>query len=263
MRLSDVIAKAARAYLRDYRKAHPKPDPYNIATNGEAALLERLRVCKIATVFDVGANHGEYALACATRFPNAAIHCFEIVPETAAVLRRNIGEANIKVHPVGLSNVTGVCSVAVSSNDQLSSLIHGGKDIYDQVSWSERSAKTMRGDDFCEANGIESIDILKIDTEGAEHLVMAGFERMFTREAIKLVQFEYGMNTIYTRYFLRDHYAFLHERGFEIGKVLPKLVAFKDYAPRDEDLKGPNFVAVHSSCPIMRVAASGRESAHP
>src|SRR5439155_10543024 len=68
----------------------------------------RERCGPIATILDVGANVGQFALAATARFPNAVIHSFEPVPDVAATLRRNVkGVRAVTVHGIALGAQTG------------------------------------------------------------------------------------------------------------------------------------------------------------
>jgi hypothetical protein len=50
-------------------------------------------------------------------------------------------------------------------------------------------------DGFCRRNTIERIDLLKIDTEGAEHQVLLGARQMLRRKKIGCCVFEFGATT--------------------------------------------------------------------
>ena len=63
-----------------------KNKQYDVALNGEAALLELLRPFAPATLIDVGANIGEWALTACRALPDAVVHAFEIADATADVL---------------------------------------------------------------------------------------------------------------------------------------------------------------------------------
>src|SRR5262245_31547999 len=68
------------------------------------------------------------------------------------------------------------------------------------------------------------------------------------KQAIRVVQFEFGMCNIETKFLLKDFWQFFSDRGFLVGAVMPKGVRFKEYNHRDEDFQGPpNFLAVQSS----------------
>ena len=63
-----------------------------------------------------------------------------------------------------------------------------------------RQVEVQTGDAYCTRHRIERIDLLKIDVEGAEHLVLRGFERMLHERRIEVIQFEYGLANIYTHH---------------------------------------------------------------
>ena len=108
---------------------------------------------------------------------------------------------------------------------------------------AEVAAHITTGDEFLKTHGIAHVDFLKIDVEGAEFSVLNGFQNAFARNAIDLVQFEYGEINLKTRDFLQDYYKFFTARGFVVGKLYPEGVMFKDYALADEDFLGPNYIA--------------------
>jgi Methyltransferase FkbM domain len=103
--------------------------------------------------------------------------------------------------------------------------------------------RVVRGADYCAEHGISTIDCLKIDVEGAEHLVLQGFGDLLTPNRIPVIQFEYGMVNIVTKFLLRDFYQLLEGRGYRVGKLFPRQVRFREYRFRDEDFLGPNYVA--------------------
>jgi len=69
-----------------------------------------------------------------------------------------------------------------------------------------------------------------------------------------MIQFEYGYISILTKKLLVDFYELLTPLGFEIGKLTPQGVQFKNYQLWDEDFKGPDYIAVHKSCPQLIAA---------
>src|SRR4051794_36604263 len=57
---------------------------FDFRDNGEALLLDCLGVLNFTTLFDVGANRGQWARYGLDKHPHGHVHCFEIVPETYA-----------------------------------------------------------------------------------------------------------------------------------------------------------------------------------
>lgn len=108
-------------------------------------------------------------------------------------------------------------------------------------------------DDFCAERGIEAIDYLKIDVEGAEHRVLKGARSLLQDDKIACIQFEYGAFSIETRFLLKDYFELLSDR-FVIGKIFPDHVAFGDYAWTAEDFRFCNYLCVSKDRPdIQRI----------
>jgi FkbM family methyltransferase len=220
---------------------------YDIALNGEGALLGRLAPFGPRIVLDVGANTGEWAIAAADALVTATIHAFEIVPTTIPALRAataRLGE-RIIVNSIGLSNAVGTVSVHTSPvSSERASMVRDAL----TVGMSDAGAETIQasvttGDAYLCERGIAHIDILKIDVEGAEMSVLHGFEDTFARGAIDLVQFEYGGINLATLDLLSRFHAFFRQRGYALGKVYPEGVDYKEYTREDENFIGPAFVA--------------------
>ena len=74
-------------------------------------------------------------------------------------------------------------------------------------------------DDYCASVGIETIDLLKIDAEGHDHLVLAGAGALLERGAIEIIQFEYNYRWIGARRYLNDAFDDLGPLGYKIGKI--------------------------------------------
>jgi FkbM family methyltransferase len=251
-----IASKVANMYVRA-----AKNQIYDCTINGEFFVLDQLAHCSVSVIFDIGANVGNYSIGCANRFPSARIHAFEIVPDTADKLQQNLGtRTNVIVNRFGLSDAPGVLEINFNpEKDGLSSLVGIGSHA-DLPGWTRRSVSVKVGDDYCASNDISHIDLLKIDVEGAERQVLDGFKRMFSEHKISVVQFEYGMINIDTKFLLKDIWKFFQERDFVVGAIMPRGVRFKDYEYQDEDFQGPpNYLAVHkSSAALIRSLTTSR-----
>ncbi len=240
-----------------FRNAHDNWN-YDSETNGEFDLLRRLKPLPLKTLFDVGANLGEWSTEAVACFPTADIHAFEIVPATYAGLTAQIANMGaVNCHDFGLSDRDGAATLNYApGNDQVSSLFTVDR-IHD-VPFVQLDVAVRRGDAFCAEKGIDSIDFLKIDVEGSEHLVLDGFGSMFDEGRIGLIQFEYGMVNIFTHKLLVDYWPMLESRNYRIGKLMPSGVSFGAYSPRAEDFRGANYIAVHESRPDMAALIAKR-----
>jgi FkbM family methyltransferase len=141
----------------------------------ELALISRLaRGAEV--VFDIGANIGWYSLHVAQQEPQARIYAFEPVPTTHERLLANLARnvAGNRVTPVkdGLTDTPGAFDMFVpaTSGSPAASLneLHPGEG-------SRRvSCRFTTLDQFVEDNGVDRLDFLKCDVEGAELRVLKG-----------------------------------------------------------------------------------------
>ncbi len=250
--MQDRFAPGPRAMAGFFSQAMLawKNKQYDVTLNGEEALLRRLAPFRPKVVLDVGANVGDWALAACRHLPEATVHAFEIAPTTAEELARHAAALSdrLVVNRMGLSDREGTIEIFRSpeSSTATSTLRHAlavGEAEHGVRTVLTETARVTTGDAYLAARDIARVDILKIDVEGAEPAVLAGFQQAFDRQAITLVQFEYGPLNIATRHMLADFHAFFEPRGYALGKLLPEGVAFKPYEIADEDFCGPNFIA--------------------
>ena len=215
---------------------------YDHHSNGESWLLQTLARRKLLTVcFDVGANHGDWTALVRAANPGASVHCFEVCPPTFEKLAaRFSGQAGIHLNPAGLSDRAGAITVKYClDGDGLSSMF----EVVCSRNIRVIEANVIRGLDYSRDAGITKIDFLKIDVEGSEHLVLHGFGDLLEPRRIPIVQFEYGMVNISTKFLLRDFHLFFEARGYRVGKLFPTSVRFREYRFEDEDFRGPNNIA--------------------
>jgi len=242
--LAQDLGSLCRRYLR-WMENHN----YDLATNGERYVLERLRNSGMKTLFDVGANLGTWTSMARGILPDAEVHCFEIVPEIAvklSVMTRS--DSGITVNQFGLGDAERDAVVKFyPESPGLSSLVdyphpHAARTV---------AARIRRGDWYCREKSIEQVDFLKIDVEGAEELVLQGFADMMDRHRVVMIQFEYGRTNILQHFLLYDAYQLLTSHGFVVGKLYPDGVDFRPYSFDREDFLGPNYLAVQESRPDL------------
>lgn len=235
-----TAAKLCRQYLKWFGNSSYKPE-----RNGERWLLEALRQEPIRTVVDVGANVGSWTLIAEQCFQSATIYALEAVPSTAAVLQSNTGgHERIRCVAVGLAAHTGTLTLkyhpAASTHATFTDYPHtwGGEAV---------ECAVVRGDEFLVGQGIDQVDFLKLDVEGAEHLVLQGLENSLRSQRLRFVQFEYGRVNILTHFLLRDFHELFRSYGYMVGKIYPDYVDFRDYDLGDEDFLGPNYLACRAT----------------
>ncbi len=144
-------------------------------TYGVRALQEKGYDPKI--IVDAGAHIGTYALMAARAWPNARIFCIEVMRDTkmSGAFERAIAHA-LDRNVSGLPNVTVIRKALIGfygdPDADVVSTHHFGNNtpnFEDRIRMDlHRSAEAMSVADFLQENGLDHIDLLKIDTEGCE-----------------------------------------------------------------------------------------------
>lgn len=215
---------------------------YDIHANGEERLIRLLVRLDFKDVVDVGANHGEWSLAIKRYLPAARIHAFEASPSTFRETQKALGiYADITINNVGLYDRPGQMKFYHSpENDGRSSLIQKSA----LAGATELTVDVTTLDAYASQQGMTQIDLLKIDTEGADYAILEGARDLMSKGAIKVIQFEYGFVSVDTGRLLKSYYELLTAHGFVVGKMYPTSIDFRDYDRTMENFIGPNFVAV-------------------
>jgi FkbM family methyltransferase len=146
------------------------------------------------TIFDVGANVGQSAQTYRRLYPQAEIWSFEPFPSTYKDLCRSVSDP--KFHPVelALSDRIATTELNIGAESITNSFLRRSSDSGETV-----EVQTDTIDHFCWERGISTIDILKVDVEGAEERVFKGAREMFSRGAVKSVFVEVYFRPVYDR----------------------------------------------------------------
>jgi FkbM family methyltransferase len=214
-------------------------------TNGELRLLEKLSG-RLAVVFDVGANAGEWTemvLNCHQQGVIPEIHLFEPGPGVFKMLSENFKDRqHLILNQCGLSDKEG--SLQFFENitfNQSSSFIdfeNGGTRKVHEVPVTTVAA-------YCELKNIFHIDFLKIDCEGFDFKVLQGCGEMLEKGQIEVIQFEYGSTWALSgatllaacRLLSRHHYRVYYLLPMGLQVFNPEIIGdFFQYA---------NFIALH------------------
>lgn len=141
-------------------------------------LSERARV-----VLDIGAFFGLYGMISSKASSTAEIHCFEPFPANAEMLQQFVKAndlENVQLQQKAVSDEVGTSSfhIPVSRSAKLPD-IGSLTDRFENGRYADRDFESIDVecctiDSFCEQQGIETVDLMKIDTEEAELQVVQG-----------------------------------------------------------------------------------------
>lgn len=149
---------------------------------------------KPLTIFDVGANVGQSAKVYAQRFPFSAILSFEPGVEAFRQLERCVSAfRNVRCIQLAFAAEAGTSQLIYGDDSSMNRIAPDRLD--EELSDAGHSERVVREtvDGFCERHGIQRIDYLKIDTEGADLDVLRGAERMLRNAMIGVIEVEVGI----------------------------------------------------------------------
>jgi FkbM family methyltransferase len=222
----------------DYFLGDNNPDP---ETNGEYRFVADLLKKDIKTVFDIGANVGNY-----TEFilkqKKVKVYCFEPSEEPFGKLEKRFPEGVEFINKAVSSKVGTLPFYHHQDYDAFDSVYEIPRDQKHKLVKTTVKATTI--DEYSLKNNIKYIDLIKIDTEGHEYSVLMGAEKMFGNSAIGAVQFEFGKGMIYARTFLKDFYEFFNKYGFELFKINSQGLQKIIYSPESEKFSYANYAAI-------------------
>jgi FkbM family methyltransferase len=138
-------------------------------------------------VLDVGANYGEFTVLFSNIVgPRGVVHAFEPVPPTFLALKERITSEckykNVVLNNIGLSDANGAFDIHVPSGDfgqaslrrhQVASWRKGTEEVY--------SCQLRTLDDYVQENEIRTVNVVKLDVEGAELLMLKGGKTFLTK----------------------------------------------------------------------------------
>jgi FkbM family methyltransferase len=159
---------------------------------------------KSPMIFDIGANIGVVTQQYRSLFPSAIIHSFEPFTDSYLSLEHRFSrDGNIFPHKIAISENTNKHTLYSNRSAATNSLLLRdsrsdalwGQGLLDTNSLVEVESTTI--DCFCTENHIHTIDILKMDIQGAEVRGLQGAEETLSRQAISLIYLEIILGETY------------------------------------------------------------------
>ena len=177
---------------------------------------------EINTIFDVGANIGQFSKAVNHFYPKANVFSFEPDPDTFIKLKKNTKDYKmIKAHNYAFGNKDGVIEFNKNSYDHSSSVLNLHKDNTD---FPGGTIRKINVDIFCldkkaDVLGLKEPALLKLDVQGFELEVLRGGAKSLS--GFKYILFESSLDTLYENqpdFSQINNY--LEEKGFFLYKML-------------------------------------------
>jgi FkbM family methyltransferase len=164
MRIGNFFMRAWR-WLKRNVELYVKRDPFLVALRrwhrdgGDERLRLDYSLGPGSTVIDVGGYRGDWAQRMIERY-GCTVHIFEAIPSFAREIHERFrGYDNVTTHEFGLSGDDRVVSMSLAADG--SSAFRSGADRVD--------VRLRDIDSVLRENGIDEIDLIKINIEGGEY----------------------------------------------------------------------------------------------
>jgi FkbM family methyltransferase len=220
-------------------------------TTGEDSLFRHLQsslhtpVC----VFDVGANNGRFLSLALPALAGRAYSAHAFEPGAAAfkdLSAKYSGMPSVTLNHLALGSAPGQRTLYYDrEGSNLASLTKRRLDHFGIAFAKSETVRIDTVDRYCNAHGISSIDLLKLDVEGHELEVLHGAVSMLDARSIRMISFEFGGCNIDTRTFFQDFYYFFARRGMRLARITPSgyWADIPSYKELYEQFRTTNYVA--------------------
>jgi FkbM family methyltransferase len=175
-----------------------------------------------AVIFDVGANIGGMALRFAQQVPRGHVYAFEPTDFAFSKLLNNLSlnphlakaitavQLFLSDQTASRHQIQAYASWKVDGSASNAHRLHGG------MLKSARSVAAVTLDDYCANNGIDRVDLIKIDTDGHELSVLKGAWRTVAKNRPYII-FEIGLYVLQEQHIAFEQiYEYFAEYGYHL-----------------------------------------------
>lgn len=178
---------------------------------------EWLNKYQVDTIIDVGAHKGRVSQSLKHIFPKAKIYAFEPDRTHHAAIKRRLGRKKVVIESYALSDSEGKTNFNKYSDSTLSTLMPlitpGIRDGV-KINLNHTTVPTTTLDKYFSSKRHLGKILLKIDTEGAEAMILSGAKKFL--EKVSIIHVETYFKKIYKGQSLFESlYATLRSHGFK------------------------------------------------
>jgi FkbM family methyltransferase len=236
-------------HLLNAIKGYERGDPHR---NGEYKFIRSFLKDKMI-IIDAGANIGYYTQYILNVQPNIQVHCFE--PTTRAYtelivkLAIPIEQGKVVCQKLGLSNEERKTEMFIYNDlDERNSLHFNQEHSFNLENIHKETIELMSLDKYTVRNGIQKIDLLKIDVEGHETKVIEGAAKLLQDRQIRCIQFEYNNNWAAAGFTLENIFILLSKFGYKFYRLaIWGKIPIRRFNKKLENYKHANYVAIISN----------------
>ena len=224
----------------------------NMFSNGEFLVAQEF-IRRGDIVFDIGANHGNWLKMILSVKPLNNIYAFEPIKELCQHISiHHHFRENIKIVNGAVSDQVGETDFYIYRNSpQMAEMsnMFGRPEVEQKnnINVLTEKTRTITIDHLFEIEKLEKVNFVKIDTEGAEELVLNGATKTLGRGLVDHIQFEYGGCFIDSGASLKRIFELLAKHNFTTFRILHNgLMHFPKWNDELENYLHSNYFAIRS-----------------
>jgi FkbM family methyltransferase len=173
-------------------------------------------------IFDLGGNEGQSIRHFQQDFRTPRIISFEPARSCLEILKRKFGnQPSVQIVPKAVGENTSTGELKIFERSGMNSLLPlepGAAAVGARLDVLEtEKVEIISLDDFTAQNGIEKIDILKIDCQGGEMAILRGAKRLLAEQLVKCLYLEVMFKPLYRdQAALSEYVRFLEPFNFDL-----------------------------------------------
>lgn len=174
------------AFKRSSRVYIPEEETYRIVS----VLVGRFN----PVVIDGGAHLGDMAERFGALLPMAEFHCFEPDPVLGQTLEQKfVGNPKVHVVQAALGDMAGKAKFNINVSRPTNSLLPSAESLQPDLKQlcalvEQVEVEVTTVDEYCRANSIEHVDVIKLDLQGYDYLALKGAEATLQKARVALVE---------------------------------------------------------------------------
>jgi FkbM family methyltransferase len=214
-------------------------------TGEVSAALAFLRDVADPVIVDIGANEGEWTRGIWQELHRGRYYAYE--PQQACGARlTNLPVPGLTLIQSAVSDRVGQINLYSDfAGSGLASFYQRAETYFDSPTQVELVPVTIV-DEELKAQGLDHVDFMKIDVEGAELQVLKGAQHSLQTRAIHSFSFEFGSANIYSRVFFREIWDIVADHSYSLWRIAPggRLIPIPAYREDLEHFRGvSNYIA--------------------
>jgi FkbM family methyltransferase len=201
------------------------------------------------TIVDIGANKGQFALACRALAPHAKVISFEPLPQAADLFRDCFkGDPKVSLHHWAIGPTQSKALMHISARDDSSSLLPMGNEQVKTFPGTQEvgvlNVDVAPLNYFLKRSDICAPALLKIDVQGYEFEVLLGCENLL--HSFDHIYCECSFVELYTgQKLVASIVDWLYQRGFSLAGI--HNMSYDDFGKAIQ----ADFLFERSSSPLM------------